>query len=74
MNSCSVLQSVQVLFTWPRSIGAACTICDLPVTKQEMEFEMEFAPDGDNPGLDKYHVHIRCFAAWEFERLSAGSP
>jgi hypothetical protein len=23
--------------------------------------------DGDNPGLNKFHVHIRCFAAWEFE-------
>ena len=41
---------------------------DLPVTKNEMEFEIQFAHDGDSPGLDKYHVHIRCFAAWEFER------
>ena len=36
-----------------------------------MEFEIEFAHDGDNPGLDKCHVHIRCFAAWEFERRTA---
>ena len=36
---------------------------------ERMEFEIQFARDGDNPGLDKYHVHIRCFAAWEFERL-----
>jgi hypothetical protein len=33
-----------------------------------MEFEIEFSHDGGNPGLDKYHVHIRCFAAREFER------
>jgi hypothetical protein len=33
-----------------------------------MEIEIEFAHDGDSPGLDKYHVHMRCFAAWEFER------
>jgi hypothetical protein len=33
-----------------------------------MEFEIQFARDGDNPGLDKFHVHIRCYAAWEFER------
>jgi hypothetical protein len=38
------------------------------VTKSEMEFEIEFAHDGDSPGIDKYHVHVRCFAAWEFER------
>jgi hypothetical protein len=39
-----------------------------PVTKNELELEIQFARDGDNPGLDKFHVHIRCFAAWEFER------
>jgi hypothetical protein len=37
----------------------------------EMEFQIEFARDGDNPGLDIFHVHIRCFAAWEFERTKA---
>lgn len=37
----------------------------------EMEFEIEFARDGSNPGLDKFHVHLQCFAAWEFERGSA---
>jgi hypothetical protein len=40
------------------------------VAKDEMEFEIEFARDGGcpEPGLDKFHVHLRCFAAWEFER------
>jgi hypothetical protein len=52
-------------------VGASCTICELPVTKDQMEFEIEFARDGDNPGLDEFHVHIRCFAAWEFERRHA---
>jgi hypothetical protein len=52
-------------------VGAFCSVCDLPVTKDEMEFEIEFAHDGSNPGLDKFHVHVRCFAAWEFERRSA---
>ena len=33
-----------------------------------MEFEIQFPRDGDHPGLDKFHVHIRCYAAWEFER------
>ena len=49
-------------------VGAECSVCGVPVTPDEMEFEIQFARDGDNPGLDKYHVHIRCFAAWEFER------
>lgn len=49
-------------------VGAACAICDLPVARHQMEFEIQFARDGDSPGLDKYHIHIRCFAAWELER------
>ena len=49
-------------------VGAPCAVCEQPVRPDELEFEIEFAHDGDNPGLDKFHVHLRCFAAWEFER------
>jgi len=51
-------------------VGAECSVCERPVTKQEMEFEIQFARDGKalESGLDKYHVHIRCSAPWEFER------
>jgi hypothetical protein len=49
-------------------------VCELPVKKDELEFEIQFEHDGANPGLDKFHVHIRCFAAWEFERKKAQSP
>lgn len=49
-------------------VGAPCSVCELPVKKDEMEFEIQFAHDGASPGLDKFHIHIRCFAAWEFER------
>ena len=52
-------------------VGAPCAVCGLPVTKDQMEFEIEFAHDGSSPGLDKFHVHVRCFAAWEFERKTA---
>ena len=45
-----------------------CAVCERPVSKDEMEFEIEFEHNGSTPGLDKFHVHIRCFAAWEFER------
>ena len=48
-------------------VGAPCSICDLPIAGNQLEFEIEFAHDGRNPGLDKYRVHIRSFAAWEFE-------
>jgi hypothetical protein len=49
-------------------VGAACAVCELPVRTDELEFEIQFVHDGGDPGLDKYHVHVRCFAAWEFER------
>jgi hypothetical protein len=52
-------------------VGAPCTVCEKPVGKEEMEFEIEFAHDGAVPGLDKFHVHIRCFAMWELERKTA---
>jgi hypothetical protein len=40
-----------------------------------MDFEIQFARDGEGGGgdLDKFHVHIRCFAAWEFERKRAAT-
>jgi hypothetical protein len=48
-------------------VGAPCTVCGDPVTSSQIEFEIQFTQDGSG-GLDKFHVHIRCFAAWEFER------
>jgi hypothetical protein len=51
-------------------VGALCAICGLPVTKTDKEFEVQFEQDGGG-GLDKFHLHIRCFAAWEFERKHA---
>lgn len=48
--------------------GAECIICRAPLKPDEVEFEIEFVRNGNNPGLDQYHVHLRCFAAWELER------
>jgi hypothetical protein len=48
--------------------GAACAICGEPVKRDDVGFELEFAPNGHDPGVRNYPVHIRCFAAWEFER------
>ena len=48
-------------------------MCSEAVTKDQLEFEVQFARDGDNPGLDKFHIHVRCFAAWELERRQDGA-
>ena len=53
-------------------VGAECVVCQKPITKDQMEFEIEFAHDGKNPGVNPplhlLHLHVRCFEAWEFER------
>jgi hypothetical protein len=53
-------------------VGAPCAVCELAVERDQMEFEIQFARDGNSPDLDKFHVHVRCFAAWEFERRGDG--
>ena len=49
-------------------IGAPCAICSEPVKQDELGFELEYAPDQLDTGEGDCHVHLRCFAAWEFER------
>jgi len=45
-----------------------CTICGKRVTRDQLEYELQFSHDGANPGLDRFHMHLRCFSAWEMER------
>ena len=49
-------------------LGVRCTVCGLDITRDQLEMQIEFGRDGTNPGIDTYHLHVRCFAAWEFER------
>jgi hypothetical protein len=49
-------------------VGADCTMCNVSIQRDELELELEFARDNDADTVDKYHVHILCFAAWERER------
>ena len=55
-------------------VGAACAVCERPMTKAEMEIEIEVGHDGADSALAKYHLHPRCFAAWEFERTRPPQP
>lgn len=47
-------------------IGTACSVCGVPITTEEQELELQVERDG-RPGLDRFHVHIKCFAAWALE-------
>jgi len=51
-------------------VGADCAICHVPVTRDELEFEIEFARDGNDETPATHHVHIRCFAIWDQLRRS----
>jgi hypothetical protein len=61
--------------------GEACALCGQTVQRSRMELEPEFRQDGEIPAasreleaeVHKYHLHPRCFAAWECER-DASSP
>jgi hypothetical protein len=39
---------------------------DGPAHRAKERVHIQFAFDGAEPGLDKFHLHVRCFAAWEF--------
>jgi hypothetical protein len=55
--------------SWARPGGdAICSICGLPITIVQMEFVLQFDSDGDKSEVDEFHIHLRCFAAWELEQ------
>lgn len=47
--------------------GLKCAVCDLHITKDQIEFEVEFLRDG-MAVPDVFPFHLACFAAWELER------
>jgi hypothetical protein len=55
--------------TWG-GVGAnmPCAICGQRIPRDAIECEIEFGHDGATPGLDRFSMHLRCFAAWEMER------
>jgi hypothetical protein len=58
--------------TWAGpGVGWLCTICEKLITREQVEYVVEFARDRENPGR-RAHLHLRCFAAWEFERTKSG--
>ena len=52
--------------------GAACPVCAELVEREQMEVELQFRRQ--DLGWNCYHLHPRCFAAWEFERNNVLAP
>ena len=46
-----------------------CALCGEFIAPSAAEIELEFNRHGATPGLDRYHLHHRCFTAWEAERV-----
>ena len=55
-------------------IGMPCVICAAPVKQDELGFELQFVSDDQDIREGDCHVHLRCFAAWEFERRHFERP
>ena len=48
---------------------ALCAVCERPIHRHDLELEIQFAHGGAaSPDMEKFHLHLRCFAAWELER------
>jgi len=45
-----------------------CSVCGEVIAPNQSEIEIEFYRHGVLPGLGRYFLHVRCLAAWEFER------
>jgi hypothetical protein len=45
-----------------------CAVCGELITPDQAEIEIEFRRQGTPSDLDRYFLHPRCMAAWEFER------
>ena len=56
-------------------VDAACAVCELRVRPHDLEFEIQFGHHGAGTSeqLDRFHLHLRCFAAWELERHLLGT-
>jgi hypothetical protein len=50
-----------------RGSGAACGVCDVVITRDEIEGAIEVGQHGAS-GTETYHFHARCYEAWAVER------
>ena len=55
--------------TWGgMGIDVPCAICGELIGPDQATYELQFRREGKADALDRFHLHLRCFAAWEMER------
>ena len=60
--------------TWGgKGVDVPCAICGERIRPDQVEYELLFEHDGVTPDVDLFHLHLRCFAAWEMERTKAAT-
>jgi hypothetical protein len=53
-------------YTWAgKGTELDCSVCDLPITSLQVEYELQFGQNGD--GVVVVRMHRPCFSAWERE-------
>jgi hypothetical protein len=54
---------------------SSCVVCNLIVSRDEVELEIEFDVIGRTPRVVMHHIHVCCFSAWELVRTKVdGHP
>ena len=48
--------------------GAPCAVCGRPITPDHVKYTVQFDHAGWDASVDRFQLHLRCFAAWEMER------
>jgi hypothetical protein len=64
-------RSYDRMFSGPGS-EEPCAVCGKTLPRAEVEIELEFNRHGATPGIERFHLHHLCYAAWEFERSKVG--
>jgi hypothetical protein len=47
-----------------------CAVCGKLMTPDQTQMELVFNREEAPPSIDRHFLHVRCFAAWEFERTA----
>ncbi len=69
-----MLPRLPPLRTWGGSgSGELCPVCGDFIEPTDKELEVEFAAADHGGDVREFHLHLPCFAAWDFARQSAAN-